>query len=98
MAKSSSLPEPRGLLRIPFLEAQKQQRGLGKLLRENKQGTQVAVIVHFCRAFPGTFQLDLRPDSSPWALYVTKGKTDSQKGFLSQASGFCLEASKNLGF
>ena len=31
--------------------------------------------VHFCQAFPGTFQLDLKSDSLPWAIYVTKGKT-----------------------
>lgn len=34
---------------------------------------------HFCQAFPGTFWLDLKCDSSPWALHVTKDKTDSQK-------------------
>lgn len=72
----------------------KQPQGLGKLLRVGGWGGENdrtmtsrdrkwPVIVHSYQAFTGTFQLDLKSNSSPWALYVTKGKTDSQKGFLS---------------
>lgn len=74
-----------------------QHWGLGKLPSGNKQGPRVARDCS-CQAFPETFQLDLKSESSPWAFYVTKGRTNSQKRFLCQASGFCLEASKNLGF
>jgi hypothetical protein len=97
VAKISNLPQAHGLLSILFLEAQSSTGPLASWAGTNR-AHKSPVIVHFCQAFPGTFLLDLKPDSLPWALYVTKGKWTLKKVFPSQASGFCLTASKDLGF
>lgn len=98
MAKISNLPQPHGLLSILLLEAQSSTGALASCWAGTNRDHKSPVIVLFCQAFPGTFLLDLKSDSLPWALYVTKDKTDSKKGFLFQASGFYLKASQKPGF